>query len=265
MTRKVLPVLTLAIILVMPFSVATAEDESPSIPLQHNLRLLVQPTLLGLVPPADAEGYGEVFVRLVQVTASGLTAYYEIKEKIKDSGDEGSATRIRRGEIQVSGIESGLGATPPLFWPVGDWSTEDGLLWLPRASYLELVAKDSCPWQLNCRDSSVNSDAEELGRHLADRGATAEQSEARQSKLKLTGTGNYPCLVNGKRVDLPALRAVDDRGLAEYWILDDEINPILLKMSLLPPLSDQGANDEATGGLSLLEAGAGYAVVEIDF
>jgi hypothetical protein len=263
--RRVLPVLTLAMVLALPLSAAKGEDEIPPIPLQHNLRLVLQPTLLGLVPPADAEGYGDVFVRLIGLDENGLTVHYEIKEQAENPAGQGDLTRIRRGEIQVGGLADGLGATPPLFWPDGDWSTEDGLLWLPRASYRELVATGSCPWQLNCRDGGVNAEAEDLSRYLADRGATAGQSETRQSKLKLTGDANYPCLVNGQRAELPARRAVDSLGVAEYWILADADNPLLLKMTLLPPSTEPELADAGAGGLNLLEAGAGYAVVEIDF
>ena len=71
----------------------------------------------------------------------------------------------------------------------------------------------------------------------------------------------YPCLVNGERTALKVVRAVDSLGLAEYWILKDGANPLVLKMSFIPP-EGSITGDEPLG---LVRAGSGYAVVEIDF
>jgi hypothetical protein len=79
---------------------------------------------------------------------------------------------------------------------------------------------------------------------------------------RAAGQANYPCWINGVRSELPALTAVDSIGLAEYWILDDPANPLVLKMSFIPPPIEDA---EAALGLGLVETGAGYAITEIDF
>lgn len=247
-------------------SAADAEDRAQiSIPLQRHLRVLIRPTLLGLVPPVDGEGYGEVFVRVLQVSGSAVDVRYEIKESLADEKHDASLeTRIRRGDIQVAGLDGGIGATPPLLWPDGNWTTEDGLIWLPRAGYQQLLETGSCPWRLNSQADELDAAAAELAVYISGL-QPAELPEGEQFLLMLEAEDQYPCWVNGDRTELPAYRAVDSLGLAEYWILADAANPLLLKMSLIPPMRSETDHDESAGGLGLLDAGAGYAVVEINY
>ena len=248
-------------------TIVSAQEETPvpaTVPLRHDLRFLVRPTLMGLVPPADEQGYGEAFIRVLESGPDLLKVRYEIKERREN--EEGPAetdvppVRIRRGVIDVHGCESGLGMHPLLFWPDGDWSTATGLLWVPRDSFRELKETGGCDWSIDYRVAGETERA--LTGYLEEALPDARRAKP-ELRLELVGEpAMYPCWINGERLALPGLRAVDSQGLADYWILDDPANPLVLKLTFIPP------EEESTGGdaeLGLIEAGAGYAVVEVDF
>ncbi|MBN2082658.1 hypothetical protein JW859_10705 [bacterium] len=245
-------------------AVPAQDEEAPiQVPLRENLRFLVRPTLMGLVPPADEQGYGEAFIRVIQSETDLLQIRYEIKERWEpeESSEETDVppVRIRRGAIDILGCESGLGMHPLLFWPDGDWSTATGLLWVPRASFRELKEAGACDWALDHRvtGETERSLAGALEQALPD--ARRAQPDLR---LLVGEPAMYPCWINGERSALPAVRATDSQGLADYWILDDPDNPLVLKLSFVPPETEE---EDHGGELGLLEAGAGYAVVEVDF
>jgi len=212
------------------------------------------------VPPGDPTGYGEVFARITAVGHDSLSLRYEIKEAVPQGDDE--QTRIRRGEIQVTGLAVGMAVIPPLFWPDGDWETSTGLLWLPRKSFIALQDEGVCPWRFGFEDvpptpgvAQVQARLEQLG---ADEGALSLQASGEPAA--------YPCRVNGERTSLPAIHARDTLGLMECWILDDVDNALILKLNLLAPQPQEPHPSTAVGDpLGLVAAGAGYAVVDIDY
>jgi hypothetical protein len=269
MTRKrYIPAVVAALVLLVPLLLAASQAEQPTdleIPLERHLRILIRPTLMGLVPPADSEGYGEVFIRVLEVEGDSLEARYEIKERIARATSPADSMRIRRGQVHVAGLDTGPGVSPPLFWPDGDWTVADGLIWLPRADYRELVDDGSCSWRINSSSTDEDQAGSELQEYLESLGTAEDTATGTEFRLQLSAGDRYPCWVNGERTDLPAQHAVDNLGLAEYWILADEANPLLLKMSFTPAERDGPADERGGGELSLLEAGAGYAVVEIDY
>jgi len=265
--RRYILAVVVALVLLAPFLLSASQaEELPGldIPLQRQLRMVIRPTLMGLVPPVDSEGYGEIFIRVLRVNVAGLDVRYEIKERVQLATNTGDTPRIRRGEIHVTGLENGTGITPPLFWPDGDWTAADGLVWLPRESYRELVASGSCPWQIDYSSGLQDESIAELRRHLNRQNETESAADS-EFRLVLESQGLYPCWVNGERTELAAQRAVDSLGLAEYWILADETNPLLLKLSFIPPALEAAAADRSPHELDVLEAGIGCAVVEIDF
>lgn len=242
---------------------ALADDDAPPIPLQRHLRMLIRPTLLGLVPPADPEGYGAAFVRVLSVGGGRLNVRYEIKELTVDAEGE-DLTRIRHGDAVAHGLTDGEGIAPPLFWPDGDFETAGGLLWLPRPLFDALGADGAAPLSVELvsdDDDAARVFAEQLAGRQNGEGTADSQLELRL----LTAEARYSCWVNGERLSLPALRAVDGLGLAEYWILRDRANPLVLKMSFIPPAEVQAGPDADGGELGLLAAGAGYAIVQIDY
>ena len=247
-----------------PSGLAAEDAAIAEIPLDTTLRFLVRPTLMGLVPPDDSEGYGEAFIRVLDVAASSLTVRYEIKEHVApEERDIVSATRIRRGDITVRGVRDGTGITPPLFWPDGDWETGDGLLWLPLAGFTQLRESGGCSWNVGFNGNADSDAVLQLNQHIERMRDQVRLAEDEAITLERTAEQvNYPCWINGVRSELPALRAVDSIGLAEYWILDDPRNPLVLKMSFIPPVIEDA---EVALGLGLVETGAGYAVIEIDF
>ena len=243
---------------------AADEGQSIKVPLDTSLRFLIRPTLMGLVPPADSEGYGEAFIRVLEANADSLSVRYEIKEHVagEQNGSSG-ATRIRRGDIDVQGFRAGNGITPPLFWPDGNWETGDGLLWLPLAAFARLQESGECAWNIGFNGNADSEAVSQLAAHIGRLRDEARLDDDEVIQLEARGgQASYPCWINGERSELPALQAVDGIGLAEYWILDDPDNPLVLKMNFIPPAIEDG---EAAQGLGLIETGAGYAVTEIDF
>lgn len=238
-----------------------SEQDEIVIPLERNTRFYIRPTLLGLVPPGDPTGYGGVFARITAVDGDGLSLHYEIKEAVLgDDSDE--QTRIRRGEIEVTGLSSGDAFIPPLFWPDGDWDTDSGLLWLPRGSFDALSEDGSCTWRFSLEGLPSTPAIEEVQARL-------QQLRAGDDALTLVAKGEraaYPCRINGERASLPAIRAEDSRGLMACWILDDAGNPMILKLSFLPPDGDELPPTTTVGEpLGVIAAGSGYAMVDIDF
>lgn len=250
---------------------ATAEpvqpEAPPAIPLQRDLRFVIRPTVLGLVPPGDPRGFGECFVRVTAVGPSDVQARYEIKEAEPDpatleSSRPREVTRIRRGEVSAS-LELRRFETP-LYWGDGSWASDSALLWLAPAAYAELA--------------SAGSTTFELGPPAGDdplRSALHQLIEARRAQYGLGPTdparliirdwvARYPVIVNGQRFNLPALRCTDSIELAEYWILADPANPLLLKLTLQAPGLDaleQAGNPAA----ALIAQGSGFAVQSIDY
>ncbi len=238
---------------------------SPEIPLDGTLRFIIQPTILGLVPPRGPAGYGEVFVRVVTAGSREISVHYEIKEEVPlPEGEEPAPgqenmTRIRRGQITASGIGSSPAILPPLYWGDGEMHTDSALLWLSAESFDTLGGEGSCPIDLLYSGPAQTAAAVELGDAVDQLVEAAELVEDPAFTLNLLEPGLYPCVVNGERVRLPALHATDSLGLAEYWVLDDAANPLVLKLTY----TLGNAGDEAD--LSFVRKGGGYAITSIDF
>jgi hypothetical protein len=293
-----------------------AAPPAPAIVLARNLRLVIRPTLLGLVPPEDAEGYGQAFIRITDATPAGLSLHYEIKELVDSAGGQASEwwqappekaeplTRIRRGEVTVAGLADARAMLSPLLWPDGGFATQSSLLWLSQECYRELAGGGAAQFDGHCAAEAPAALAALQASLLAERRGQAGLAESDPLRLELVRRAGYPCQVNGVRLRLPALLARDSAGLAEYWILDDEANPLVLKLSYLPganvdaapaegpaPASPAGPDprrpklkiggsvytapgqalaqppaEAGAGGLeSLVNEGGGYAVTTIDF
>lgn len=246
---------------------------TPTIPLSTKLRFVIRPTLLGLVPPDDSQDFGEVLVRVVSIAGDALGLRYEIKERVQkevplpalpatgDSAGEAQprpsllpersrrhpvqeaappptklteATRIRRGLISAQRGAKVHRVDLPLFWDDGDWQTDGGLLWLSREAYGELKIGGSTVWEPCSTQWAQTTALDELKRLIAERTAASNKSQTEPARLEITNAAaSYPCIVNGERADLPALLAQDSLGLAQCWILADENNPLVLKLTYL--------------------------------
>lgn len=246
---------------------AAPAREPVDIPLDATLRLIIQPTILGLVPPRGPEGYGEVFVRIVDAGRNSITVHYEIKEEVPlPPGEEpqyrpgaDTKTRIRRGEITAGGIRRSKAILPPLYWGDGALETDSSLLWLSRESFRQLSSDGGCALDLRYTGPVEGEAAAELTRAIDRLAADAEPGGDPQFSLEDAEAVLYPCVVNGERARLAALYARDSLGLAEYWVLDDPDNPLVLKLTY--GLGD--AADDA--GMSFVQKGGGYAITSIDF
>lgn len=244
---------------------AYAADKAPvpAIPLAAGLRICIRPTLLGLVPPRDPHGYGELLVRVAQNLPDALRLRYEVKEWVEVPADleqqaerwplaadgtevaglplslperDGHCTRIRRGRIESRGLAAAPSGLNPLLWGDGDFSTDSSLLWLSRAAFSELKDSESTSFAAGWPDGAAGEGAGELRSYMDELRTAAGLAADAAPQLELTAAGvNYPCYVNGVAVSLPALLARDNLNLANYFILDNPDNPLLLKMSYIPP------------------------------
>lgn len=272
-----------------PPAASSASDSpaAPAIPLRGDLRMLIRPTILGLVPNPDPDGFGEMFARVLAVEGGRARLYFEVKELVENRGpqtswlaslrdsqqreaskaanvtgsdtgvpdpsaagaqsssapvealaedDNGRAldlsdfgrliqqTRIRRGEINFGGLDSSARSAPPLFWGDGPWQAQGSGLWVSRGVYQKLKSSGQADWDLSFEMASVRQQE------------NSETPATGPAQLVVIGAqARYPCVVNGARVMLPALHCHDSLGMAEYWVLDDPENPLLLKLSFLPP------------------------------
>ena len=266
------------------------EPWPPRIPLQRDLRFTLRPTLLGLVPPGDPAGFGECFVR---VTATlPLQVHYEIKEQHEHMQGSRAVdeTAIRRGEVSIAAQAPLL--DPPLLWTTGDWTTASGLLWLQPGVFASLKQSGMATFDLNLPTGSGNAQlAEGLNRVVAERREAYGLRAGEPTQLIVQDwQAAYPAYVNGRRADLPAIRCTDSVRLATYWFLDDADNPLLLKMTYIAPALAESEPPrpaekpvEATGrhgekekvqmppaevkdpAEALIDAGGGFAVVNVDF
>ncbi len=265
------------------------EPWPPQIPLQTNLRFTIRPTLLGLVPPVDDAGFGECFVRVLSTVP--LIVHYEIKEQHEQlvGNRQLDVTAIRRGEVSI-GQSAQL--QPPLLWTTGSWNTSGGLLWLQPQAFETLKSSGISSIDLNLPTTSGDTVlASGLNNVVAQRRAVYGLTDGQPTNLVVQNwQTTYPAYVNGRRADLPAIRCTDSVRLAQYWILDDPANPLLLKMTYIAPALAESeppvpAVKPATPGQSeqeqervqappaqvqdpaeaLIESGAGFAVINIDF
>jgi hypothetical protein len=248
----------------------------PRIPLQRNLRFVVRPTLLGLVPPPDPLNFGEAFVRVLAADREHIWLRYQMKEQLQRDPASGEiylldsapvaqrvelTTRIRRGDLQVQ-RQGPPGLLPPMLWPDGAWTSVAGLLWLDGATYSALADGGEPAWDIALPGDGVPL-AGQLAPLLEQRRLAAGLAPDEPLTLRvLEARTTYRCLVNGAAVDLPALRCVDSMLLGEYWVLADAENPLLLKLSYLPL---QEADPAATGWAAMFNAGGGCAITQIDF
>ena len=235
------------------------------IPLVRHLRMVIRPTILGLVPPDDDEHLGEVFVRVTEILPGWkLTARFEIKERgiwERTAAEEAAdvapkrrrpAVRFRRGFFTARGSGEGPPILPPLLWGDGDFESAGGVLWLPPEMLQRLKSGGEVDWDPAFGDPVLAADLERLSGVAED----TVKLELRERQVR------YPVDVNGRRSWLSAVSATDSLGAAEYVILDDADNPLVLKLSFAGEgLPDAGGKD----GGGLATAGAGYAVVSLDF
>lgn len=271
-----LALLAMLLLAMLPTAKAATDEPALRIPLQRNLRFVVRPTLLGLLPPPDSQNFGEAFIRVSAVSPEHVWLRYDLKEQLQRDPGSGElyllesapperrverVTRIRRGLISTT-RQALPGLQPPMLWPDGSWPSSSPLLWLDSAGFAMLRSGQDAPLTLTLPQYGLPQLDELSGLAELRRQAAGLAPDEPLSLQLLQAGASYRCLVNGRAVDLPALRAVDSMLLAEYWFLDDADNPLLLKLSYLPL---QSQNEGLTGWAAMVNAGGGCAITRIDF
>jgi hypothetical protein len=204
---------------------------------------------------------------MVDIRRDAITVHYEIKEEAQAEPDSagdganngGTETRIRRGEITAYGIGASPAILPPLYWGNGDLETDSSLLWLSARSFAELSDAGRCAIDLTYLGPLDTDAAAEAQAALDELLTATDQDDDAGFTLEAPVPVNYPCVVNGERMRLPAIYVRDSLSFAEYWVLDDSANPLVLKLTYTV------SGDEQDDDMSYIRRGGGYAVTSIDF
>ncbi len=174
------------------------------------------------------------------------------------------------GSVKTDALGNAERILLPAYWPTGDYDAtgqQDSVLWLSRAQYDELVSTRSSHVALGLFDSTL-SKLQNFGSNVTDalaklEGRVASSDATTNTDItKLTADAdwsNYKLSVNGVETTVRAVTASSE--LANYVILANPENPLILKVSI-KPLS-LGFSMLST--LSLVKSLAGYTISAITY
>jgi hypothetical protein len=174
------------------------------------------------------------------------------------------------GSITTDALGNAERILLPAYWPTGDYDVngeQNSLLWLSKAQYDELVTERESHIALGLFDSSlqnvlnfgsnVTSALDKLQGKLADGDSTSNTDIT-----KLTAAedwGSYELLVNGVATKVRTVKA--SSKLADYVVLANPENPLILKVSI-KPLS---LGFTMLSSMSLVKSLAGYTINSVSY
>lgn len=147
-----------------------------------------------------------------------------------------------KGVIRTDALENAERLLLPSYWPEGEYDvshTGNSVIWLSDQQYAELVNTRASHIQLGLFDSTLKDalDFTESAKSALDRlqGKIAAAPTSNKDFTKLTAKGDwgsYPLKVNGEDVRVKTIEA--SNAFANYTILANAENPVILKISILP-------------------------------
>jgi len=172
-----------------------------------------------------------------------------------------------KGVIRTDALGNAERLLLPSYWPDGEYDvsqTGDSIIWLSKAQYDELVSTRSSHVQLGLFDSTLKDalDFTESAKSALDKlqGKIADSPTTNKDFTKLTAKGDwgsYPLKVNGQDVRVKTIEA--SNAFANYTILANPENPIILKVALLPWALGPGMFTS----LSELKNDLGYSITSV--
>lgn len=278
-----------------PIEAAARSPEGASLGLRPGMTIRLAPTVLGLGASLSrwtGDDTGIKAVSVVEAAADGLVV--EWREKVKEE-TEGSrrrrqafeddrprsgvgepepeapppdyVERVKRGRLHATGFEASRRMNLPALWPEGEHELEQGsLLWMSPTAFRELRATRQTVWRLGIVGSSLGEPVAaltELSRGLEALRARLEESEPERRAFDSIEAeadfATFELAVDGRPT---AVRAILARNwFAEYVILDNQENPLILKVTL-NPLS--GGALDVFSPLGALKSILGYQVLELE-
>jgi hypothetical protein len=217
----------------LPFSLNPSAEisgsaaASRSIALRPGLEFTVRPSVLGLSGSVD------------QVL--GLDAQ-ALRVTVKEAGAERRVLAWQgasaSGTLALSAYADAQAMLLPAFWQTGEASaSHNGGLWLSRAAYDDLSGNRAIDLKIGLADDALGSLAAALKTFNALSatyfGSATAVPELSPFTVKKTGAAEaFPLTIDGKIVLLKTIQA--SSWFADFVILDNPENPLILKVSVNP-------------------------------
>lgn len=176
------------------------------------------------------------------------------------------ARRTREGRITATGTGASRQMTLPALWPEGEHAVSgNSLIWLTRPAFRELRSTRETDWGPGLLGNPLFQPAAAVERLRDGLAALEKRLDGSPEERRELGRieaeadfGTFELTVDGRELEVPTI--VARNWLAEYVILDNEDNPLVLKVTL-NPLS--GGALDVFSPLGALKAVVGYQVTEI--
>lgn len=172
-----------------------------------------------------------------------------------------------KGVVRTDALGNAERLLLPSYWPEDEYDvsqTSDSIIWLSKAQYDELVATRSSHVQLGLFDSTLKDalDFTDSAKSALDKlqGKIADSPTTNKDFTKLTAKGDwgsYDLKIN--RVDVQVKTIEASNAFANYTILANSDNPIILKVALLPWALGPGMFTS----LSELKNDLGYSITSV--
>lgn len=147
-----------------------------------------------------------------------------------------------KGVVRTDSLANAERLLLPSYWPEGEYDVShmgNSVIWLSNQQYAELLATRSSHVQLGLFDSTLKDalDFTESAKSALDRlqGKIAATPTSNKDFTKLSAKGDwgsYTLKVNGEDVRVRTIEAAN--AFANYTILANADNPVILKVSILP-------------------------------
>jgi len=263
-----------------------AEANALSLKLKNDSKITIQPTVLGVGSALFVERRTDVSVKSWKPRDKAELAWTRT-EKVESAASKkaradwkadqtpspiGVKTApepqpvyesvVKKGDIDIRNLRDSESNFLPAFWPEGAHAVADnGVIFLSDAVYQSLKTTRTAAWHPGLFENPFGamleiSDA--IIAQIADvKQKTQNQKDAGTIKAN-EDYGTFRLTVDGVKKDVRTFTARD--AAAEYVVLDNRDNPIILKATLNPISS--GVVDILTP-LGVLKAFAGYEVTEV--
>lgn len=180
------------------------------------------------------------------LTSEGLTFQWSLRfEPPSASGPEsapsaGNETVREDGSMSLANVVGARAMTLPIFWPQGElYLSNSSALWISDRALDDLKKTKKSEWNLGLLGNGLMgavTGMENLQKPLEEFLAAVQRSPELAASLPQIELWDksvkFPVKINGKDQELKAL--VAGNWLAEYTILDQAQNPLILQVRILP-------------------------------